>query len=226
MSPDRTRRLSGGEVALTLGVVLGFGLLVLLPLALVMGQALLPDLLEGHVPHLSLAGLQHSLANPRSITAITHTALLSVLAATTATLLGFCYAVMLTRTDVACRWLLSITPGLIFLTPGYLKALAWVLLMSPGGYLAQFGLLSDAASDAFFGIGGLVFVHTLNLFPLACFVVSAAMAGLGGEFEDAARTVGASARGAWLRVNLPLLAPALALAFLAIFAGSGMYCSN
>jgi len=44
------------------------------------------------------------------------------------------------------------------------------------------------------------------------------MTGLGGEFEDAARTVGASPWQAWLRINLPLLGPAVALAFLAIFA--------
>src|SRR5258708_15637165 len=37
---------------------------------------------------------------------------------------------------------------LVFLTPSYLKALAWVLLMSPGGYLAQLGLLPSGASHA------------------------------------------------------------------------------
>ena len=46
----------------------------------------------------------------------------------------------------------------------------------------------------------------------------AAMTGLGGEFEEAARVAGASSWWAWIRINLPLLAPAVALAFLAIFA--------
>jgi iron(III) transport system permease protein len=211
-------RQGGGEYLFAAAVVILFLLLVFLPLGLVLGQAVMPDLMEGHWPTFSLAGLRHSLANPRSITAITHTMMLSGIAAFSATTLGCLYALMLRRTDVPFRGILAATPWLIFLTPGYLKALAWVLLMSPGGYLSQFGLLPDGASDAFFGLGGLVFVHTLNLFPLSCFVVGGAMAGLGGEFEDAARTVGAGARIAWLRINAPLLAPAVVLAFLAIFA--------
>jgi iron(III) transport system permease protein len=211
-------RWRGGKLIFTAAVVLGAAVLVALPLFLVLGQAVMPDLLDGHWPHLSLAGLEHSLANPRSLTAIWHTVLLAGISATTATLLGFVYALMLARTDIPARRLLGATPWLIFLTPGYLKALAWVLLMSPGGYLEQFHLLPDGLSEAFFSITGLVFVHTLNLFPMACFVIGGAMSGLGGEFEDAARTVGAGGRTAWFRINLPLLAPAVALAFLAIFA--------
>jgi iron(III) transport system permease protein len=202
----------------TLAVTLGFGVLVLLPLALVMGQAVMPGLIDHADLTVSLARLQTTLSDPRSLTAILHTIVLGGLAAGCATALGFAYALMLARTDTPGRRLLAATPWLVFLTPAYLKALAWVLLMSPGGYLQQFGLLSDGASDAFFGLGGLVFVHTLNLFPLAVFIVGSAMRGLGGEFEDAARTVGAASFGAWWRINLPLLAPAVALAFLAMFA--------
>ena len=211
-------RARGGEFGLTLAVVLGAFVLVALPLALVLGQAVMPDLLDGHWPHLSLQGLEQSLANPRSLTAIAHTAKLAAISAGSATALGFVYALMLARTDAAFRPVLAATPWLIFLTPGYLKARAWVLRMSPGSYLAQFGLLPEGASAAFFSMGGLVFVHTLNLFPMAYFVIGAAMKGLGGEFEDAARTVGAGSLVAWWRINLPLLAPAVALAFLAIFA--------
>ena len=212
------RSARGGELVFTLAVILVFTLLVFLPLAMVLGQAVMPDLLEGHWPRFSLSGLAQSLGNARSQKAILHSMTLSAIAAFTATGLGFAYALLLSRTDVPWRRVLGATPWLIFLTPGYLKALAWVLLMSPGGYLEQFGLLPAGWSDAFFGIGGLVFVHTLNLFPMACFVIGTAMSGLGGEFEDAARTVGASGLRAWWRINLPLLAPAVALAYLAIFA--------
>ncbi len=207
-----------GGAATSLGVVSLFVVLVFLPLALVMGQAVVPDLMDGHWPHLSLAGLEHSLGNARSITAISHTVVLSAIGAVSATVLGALYALMLARSNVPFRAVLRATPWLIFLTPGYLKALAWVLLMSPGGYLAQFGLLPEGWDTAFFSLNGLIFVHTLNLFPMACFVIGAAMSGLGSEFEDAARTVGGSARQAWVKINLPLLAPAVVLAFLSIFA--------
>jgi len=36
-------------------------------------------------------------------------------------------------------------------------------------------------------LGGLIFVHMLNLFSISYFIVDGALVGLGGEFEDAAR---------------------------------------
>ncbi len=209
-----------GSHALSVVIGAAFVVLIGLPLGLVLVQAFMPALFDPETGpgHASLAALAHSFADPRSLTAILHSMLLGVFAAASATCLGFLYALVMQRTDVPWRPALSVAPWLVFLTPGYLKALAWVLLMAPSGYLAQFGLLPPALQHAFFGLSGLIFVHTLNLFPLAYFIIAGAMAGLGGEFEDAARTVGASPWQAWLRINLPLLGPAVALAFLAIFA--------
>jgi iron(III) transport system permease protein len=219
----RRLRLVGaslGRHAFSASVAAMFVLLIALPLGVVLAQAFLPDLFTpARAPgSFSISALRHSLTDARSAGAMVHSMLLAVTAAATSTVLGFVYALALQRTDIPCRRALALTPWLVFLTPGYLKALAWVLLMSPGGYLAQFGLLPSFVQHAFFGLPGLVFVHTLNLFPLAYFIIAGAMAGLGSEFEDAARTVGASPWRTWWHVNLPLLGPAVALAFLAIFA--------
>jgi len=205
-----------GNAAITLTFVLLIGL----PLGLVLLQAFVPALVDASARALtiSLEPMRSALSDPRTRIAIVHSLSLGMVSAVTATLLGGAYALMMRRTDVALRGLLATTPWLVFLTPGYLKALAWVLLMSPNGYLSQLGLLSPVLGDAFFGLGGLVFVHTLTWFPLAYFIINGAMAGLGSEFEDAARTVGASAWTAWLRVNLPLLAPAIMLSLLTVFA--------
>jgi iron(III) transport system permease protein len=217
-SPGRWPKLGQNLLSAMIGAA--FVLLIGLPLALVLAQAFMPALFDPETGSgsISVAALAHSLGDPRSVTAIVHSMLLGCIAAACATTLGFLYALVLQRTDVPWRPALALAPWLVFLTPGYLKALAWVLLMAPRGYLAQFGLLPAALQHAFFGMPGLVFVHTLNLFPLAYFIAASAMAGLGGEFEDAARISGASPWQAWWHINLPLLGPAVALAFLAIFA--------
>jgi iron(III) transport system permease protein len=213
-------RLRFGHQAFSVAVGFAFVLLIALPLGLVLVQAFMPALFDPKAGpgSVSLAALAHSFSDLRSVAAILHSMLLGCIAAASATALGFTYALVMQRTDVPCRRLLAFAPWLVFLTPGYLKALAWVLLMAPRGYLAQLGLVPSMLQHAFFGVPGLVFVHTLNLFPLAYFIVASAMAGLGGEFEDAARVAGASPWRAWLRINLPLLASAVALAYLAIFA--------
>jgi len=197
-----------------------FFVLIGLPLLLVLGQSFFPDLFSRDAPSwsFSIATLIGVLTDPRTLRATYNSALLASVAAVTATALGGLFSVALRRTNVPFRRFFALTPWLVFLTPGYLKGLAWVLLMSPGGYLAQFNLLYAPLSQAFFSIGGLIFVHTLNLFSLAYFIIDGALIGLGGEFEDAARLSGAGPVRIWLRINGPLLAPAVALSLLAIFA--------
>jgi iron(III) transport system permease protein len=197
-----------------------FLLLIGLPLGVVLVQAVLPGLFDaaGDRLRLSFSPLERSLASPRVMGSVVNSVELAGAVAMTATMLGGAFAFAVTRCKVPMRRLIAATPWLVFLTPSYLKALAWVLLMSPGGYLAQMGLLSNAAANAFFSIPGLVFVHTLSLFPVAFFIVGSALAGLGSEFEDAARLAGAPLFRVWLRINIPLLAPAIALSAIAVFA--------
>ncbi|WP_181175691.1 ABC transporter permease subunit [Mesorhizobium sp. B2-3-4] len=197
-----------------------FALLIGLPLALVLVQAVMPGLFAARDASndLSLEPLARVFNAPYVAGSVLHSLELGMLVACTTTALGGAFAVLVQRCDIPGRAAISMVPWLVFLTPSYLKALAWVLLMSSGGYLAQFGLLPLSLGSAFFGLGGLVFVHTLSLFPLAAFIIGSALAGLGSELEDAARLSGAAPFRIWLRINGPLLAPAIALSFIATFA--------
>ena len=201
-------------------VYASFALLIGLPLGLVLVQAVMPNLFDtGSADvRLSLEPLRRALSSPWVLTAIGHSLELSAVAAIFATMLGTAFAVVVQRLDIPGRRVLASVPWLVFLTPSYLKALAWVLLMAPGGYLAQLGLVSRPVIDRFFALPGLVMVQTLSLFPLATFVIGGALAGLGGEVEDAARLAGVGPVRIWLRINLPLVAPAIALSLIAIFA--------
>lgn len=233
---DRTAALPGGPVVvgrwlarvgsfvldgLANGLIFGvFAILILLPLGLVLIQAFLPALFDPLHPRATFdtTSLARTLGAPRLVEAITNSLLLAACVAVTATMLGTAYAFILDRTDAPVGRLLGAVPWLVFLTPAYLKAMAWSLLMSHGGYLSQLGVMPDAVGSVFFGPAGLVFLHTLNLFPLPYFVIGRALASLGSEFEDAARLAGARLGQVWLRINLPLLAPAIALCIIAIFA--------
>lgn len=206
--------------AVDLPILLVFGLLIVLPLLTVLAQAVMPALFDPKAPGyaLDLSPLEHALFGPRVLRSVLHSVELGAAVAVTATLTGGVFAALTQRFRLPLRTLYRTVPWLVFLTPAYLKALAWVLLMAPGGYLAQLGLLPHWASDAFFGLGGLVFVHTLSLFPLPAFILGSALAGLGQDIEDAARLAGAGTWRIWLRINLPLLLPAIALSLIATFA--------
>lgn len=206
--------------AVDLPVLLVFGLLILLPLLTVLAQAVMPGLFNPRAPGFGIdfSPLRDALLAPRVLRSILHSVELGGAVAVSATAVGGLFAVLTQRFRLPLRWLYGPVPWLVFLTPAYLKAMAWVLLMAPGGYLAQLGFLPHWASDAFFGLGGLVFVHTLSLFPLPAFILGSALAGLGQELEDAARMAGAGSWRIWARINLPLLLPAIALSLIATFA--------
>ncbi len=207
-------------VAVDLPIVLVFGLLIVLPLLTVLAQAVMPALFDPRTPGfaIDLSPLQHAVMAPHVVRSILHSVELGAAVAVTATVTGGLFAALTQRFRLPLRVLYAPVPWLVFLTPAYLKAMAWVLLMAPGGYLAQLGVLPHWASDAFFGLGGLVFVHTLSLFPLPAFILGSALAGLGQDIEDAARLAGAGTWRIWLRINLPLLVPAIALSMIATFA--------
>ncbi len=197
-----------------------FALVIALPLALVLVQAVMPGLfdLQHHSLALSFEPLVRALTSQHVLETIWHSIELAGLGAATATLTGGVLAVLVQRYNLPGRGILAMVPWIVFLTPSYLKSLAWVLLMSPGGYLAQLHLISSDLAHGFFSFGGLIFVATLSLFPLASFIIGNALTGLGSEWDDAARLAGARPITIWLKINLPLLAPAIALSLIAIFA--------
>ncbi|MCM2294667.1 ABC transporter permease subunit [Allorhizobium sp. BGMRC 0089] len=205
---------------LALMLYLMFCLLILLPLLLVLGQAVMPGIFQLPVADFSfsLEPFTRAFSRSRVVMTLLHSLELSAAGALSATMLGGIFAVLLQRIAVPQRRFLAIVPWVVFMTPSYLKGLAWVLLLSPEGYLIQLGLVTHEGANAFFSLPGLIVVQALGLFPLPAFIIGGALRGLGGEYQDAARMAGASGWRIWTRINLPLLLPAIALSLIASFA--------
>src|SRR5579875_2093473 len=132
-------------------------------------------------------------------------------------LLGGGLAWLCTRTDIGGR---RLWPGLVWgvlLVPSYLIAEGWQYLLEPRGAAYQLGLYSPFAYHTFFSPVGVVFVLALVNAPFSYLTLSAAIGGLGSQFEEAARTHGAS-RLATARVVVPVLSPAVLAPFAIVFA--------
>jgi iron(III) transport system permease protein len=124
---------------------------------------------------------------------------------------------MVQRTNVAGRrtW-----PGLMWallLVPTYLMAQGWQYLLEPHGVLAQMGIDASSAYHIFFGPAGVVFVLTLANAPFSYLTISAALGGLGSQYEEAVRVHGGG-RMATARVVVPVLAPAVLASVALVFA--------
>ena len=127
--------------------------------------------------------------------------------------LGFIFAWLVERTDLphkaVAMSLLSI--GILF--PTFLKAMGWVFLLHPrigviNIFLMQlFGLASAPLNIA--TVSGIGFVQGMTLTPLAYVMISAALRGMNPALVEAASVHGVSKWRTLLRVELPLIWPAL-----------------
>lgn len=112
------------------------------------------------------------------------------------------------RTNMPGRRFVSIGMWLVLLLPSWLPGIGWERLVVKDGVLTRFGLGSTFVTHAIMGPFGVVLLLGLRCVPFAYLTITASLAGLGQEFEDAARVHGAS-RSAALRLVLPILAPAI-----------------
>jgi len=112
------------------------------------------------------------------------------------------------RTTMPGRRFVTIGMWLVLLLPSWLPAIGWERLVTKDGVLTRFGLGSTFVTHAIMGPFGVVLLLGLRCVPFAYLTITASLAGLGQEFEDAARVHGASRLGA-LRLIIPILAPAI-----------------
>jgi iron(III) transport system permease protein len=181
---------------------------------------MLPDLFN--VPAsltCSLASFQRAFASSEIVGAIVNTVWLGALVAVAGTVLGTVLAVAIKRTDLPGAHVFNGLVWITLFTPTYLVALAWELTFSRGGFIdSSLVPLPDGLINTIFSPVGLTLLLALRMFPFSYLAVAAALTGLGSEYEEAARMVGARSLRCWARINAPLLAPALFAGALIIFA--------
>lgn len=124
--------------------------------------------------------------------------------------IGAPLAWLLERTDLPMRRVLGVLTALPLVMPSYVYALIVVLALGPRGMLQ--GWLEPLGVERLpevFGLPGAAFTITLLSYPYVLLPVRASLARMDPAFEEAARSLGRSAVGAYLQVTAPLLRPAI-----------------
>jgi iron(III) transport system permease protein len=121
---------------------------------------------------------------------------------------GFPVAWLTSRTDLPGRAMITAGMWLVLLLPSWLPSLGWVRLVQLDGVMYRLGLNAPVVTHTILGPAGVVLVLGIRNVPFAYLAISTALAGMGQEFEDAARVHGAS-RMESIRVVAPIFAPAI-----------------
>ncbi|WP_037571927.1 ABC transporter permease [Phaeacidiphilus oryzae] len=146
--------------------------------------------------------------------------LVGIGAAVLATAVATALAWATERTTLRGRALWRLLLWALLLAPSYLESLGWSWLVEPQGVLARLlGHNPTALYSVVFGPVGVVWVLASRGVPFAYLAVAGLIRNMGREFEDAARTHGAS-RLATVRVVLPILGPGLWAGLAIVFAES------
>ncbi len=191
---------------------------ILLPCACFLALCLSPRLFDQGSQWFTLTYLRQSLTGSTAV-AIVNSLWVSASAAVIGLLLGFPVAWLAARTTMPGRRWVSGGMWLALLLPSWLPATGWERLVQQDGVMYRIGLDWPWVTHLVMGPFGVVLLLGLRCVPFSYLAISAALNGLGQEFEDAARVHGAS-RWQALRLIVPILAPALMSALAIGFAES------
>ena len=195
----------------TLAVLL---VLVGLPLLFIILQAIFPRFSAGSLEG-AFSGVAALIADPQLPMMLGGTLWVACGMALMSVLIGLPLGVLRGLFNVPLPRLWDVLFLIPFLTPPYIAAQAWTLLLQSNGYLQQ--LTGWDLNDLLFSRSGIVLVMTLNIFPVVYFAVSRSLLASGQRLAIVARVHGASAWRAFWHITLPMLSPALAAGMLLAF---------
>jgi iron(III) transport system permease protein len=193
-------------------------LLILAPCACFLVLAVSPRLFDQGTQWFTLSYLRAAFTGGTG-TALADSIWVSCAAAGLGLVIGFPIAWLSNRTNLPGRRIVAGAMWFVLLLPSWLPALGWQRLVQPDGVMYRVGLDWPFVTHAIMGPFGVVLLLGLRCVPFTYLAITAALAGLGQEFEDAARVHGASRLGS-IRLVSPILAPAITSALAIGFAES------
>ena len=192
---------------------LSLGVFVLYPFARLLQVTFYAD------GYFSLASLSRVFTNWYDRAAVFNSLYLALAVSLAGVLLGFVFAFSVTRMSLPrpFKWFLSAVPVLPLISPPFTSSIAITLALGPNGMLFRWLGLPEFS---IYGFWGTWLSETLTVFPVAFLTLSAILAAIDPNLEDASLSLGKSRLGTFFAVTLPLTTPGLANAFLLLFASS------
>ncbi len=142
---------------------------------------------------------------------------LGVLTASVSTIVGFLFAFLIERTSFKHKKVMGTLATLPVISPPFSLSLSIILLFGNNGLITK-QLLNLNLS--IYGLGGLVLVQTIGMFPIAFMTISSVLKQIDSTVEDAALDLSATRWQAFRTVTFPLAVPGILSAWLLVFTNS------
>ncbi len=133
--------------------------------------------------------------------------------------IGLPLAVIASRYDLKGKALLRILVLLSLISPPFIGAYAWIMLLGRQGIVTQAFAAIGIQLPTIYGAPGIILVTALNLYPLVFLLVYGALLRIDRSLEEASLGLGRTRLQTFQSITLPLTLPAMATGGLLVFLG-------
>ncbi|MEK8129946.1 iron ABC transporter permease [Paenibacillus filicis] len=153
-------------------------------------------------------------------TAMLNSFIVSGSATLLAVLIGVPLAYVTARYEIRFKGLIQIMIIMSLLSPPFIGAYSWILLMGNNGFITRFihGLGIDIPS--IYGMHGIILVFALQFYPHIFLYVSGALKTIDTSLEEASESLGMNGWQRLRTITLPLIFPTLSAGALMVFMAS------
>ncbi len=160
-----------------------------------------------------LEHVQRAFTRPQNYAALINTLQLALGTGIMSVFIGVPLAWATARTDMPLRQVVHALVALSYIMPPYLTALAYIFLLGPdAGHfnrLLQRAFGFESGPLNIFSMPGVIFVIGIHVFAFTYFLTHSALKSVDASLEESAQMLGARRWQTALRINLPLVAPAV-----------------
>jgi iron(III) transport system permease protein len=151
-----------------------------------------------------------------------NTLALALSTATCATMLGLCFALIVTRTQFPFKRGMRMLTVLPIITPPFVIGLGLILIFGRSGLVNQWAeaLFGLQLGRWIYGFDGVLLAQVFSFTPTAFLVLIGVVQGIAPSMEEASEMLRADRTRTFKAVTFPLMMPGLANAFLVVFVES------
>ena len=175
------------------------------------------SLVDPETGALSLVHYREVLTEPAYRSAAWHSLVVATLGTLAALGLGLPLAVLTTRYRIRGKALLHTLAVLSLLSPPFIGAYSWILMLGNAGYLRAWAQGLGLDLPTIYGPGGIVLVFGLQYYPFVLLLTSGALTTIDRSLEEAAEGLGVTGWRQLRLVTLPLVLPSLSAGALIAF---------
>jgi len=155
---------------------------------------------------------------PRYLAALWGSVRLGLWTASFSTIIGFLFAFLTERTSVGGKKFVATMATLPVISPPFSLTLSIILLFGNNGLVTR--QLLGLSNFSIYGLGGLVVVQTVGMFPIAYLTLSSVLKAIDSTVEDASLDLRASRLRTFVSITVPLAMPGILSAWLLVFTNS------